>query len=81
MDGIAFLGRYGQAFPRPTSSVIKRRDLERHLRAHGCVLNRRGAEHDVWHGVGKRRSTVPRHREIPITTARAICRQLGVPPL
>jgi mRNA interferase HicA len=66
---------------RPTRRVIKRRKLERHLRAHGCELARHGAKHDVWRGGGKRRSTVPRHSEIPTTTARAICRQLGVPPL
>jgi mRNA interferase HicA len=59
--------------------MIKRRDLERHLRAHGCELDRHGGKHDVWRG-HKRRSTIPRHSEIPVTTARAICRQLGVPP-
>ncbi|MDP9209629.1 MAG: type II toxin-antitoxin system HicA family toxin, partial [Actinomycetota bacterium] len=46
-----------------------------------CVLIREGARHSVWeHPVSERRSTIPRHRELPRTTARAICKQLGVPP-
>jgi mRNA interferase HicA len=60
--------------------VTRLRDLERHLRACGCELLREGAKHPVWHNAEtKKRTTVPRHREIPRTTARAICRQLGVP--
>jgi HicA toxin of bacterial toxin-antitoxin, len=58
--------------------MIKTRDLRRHLRTHGCEQLREGAKHSVWQGPGGR-STVPRHREIPRTTARAICDQLGVP--
>jgi mRNA interferase HicA len=62
--------------------MIKRRDLERHLRAHRCRLLRGGAKHAVWgSGDGTRVSTVPRHTEIPRGTARAICRQLGVPAI
>jgi predicted RNA binding protein YcfA (HicA-like mRNA interferase family) len=60
--------------------VINRRDLERHLRAHGCVPVREGRRHAVWENPQTgRRSTVPRHRELPLGTARAICTQLGVP--
>jgi predicted RNA binding protein YcfA (HicA-like mRNA interferase family) len=58
--------------------VIKRRDLERHLRTHGAHELREGGKHSVWQGPGGK-STVPRHREFPRTTAIAICRQLGVP--
>lgn len=62
-------------------TVIKRRDFERHLRAHGCTLKREGGKHSVWENVAAaRQSTVPRHRELPLTTARAICAQLEVPP-
>ncbi|MGH3428883.1 MAG: type II toxin-antitoxin system HicA family toxin [Mycobacteriales bacterium] len=54
--------------------------LEQHLIAHGCERVRHGARHDVWRGpLAARPVTVPRHREIPLGTARAICRQLGVP--
>ncbi|MCA1710006.1 MAG: type II toxin-antitoxin system HicA family toxin [Actinobacteria bacterium] len=54
--------------------------LERHLRFHGCELARQGAKHAIWlnQETGKRTS-VPRHRELPVPTARAICDQLGVP--
>ncbi len=44
---------------------MKRRDLIRHLEAHGCELLREGGNHSVFvnRSVGKA-STVPRHREI-----------------
>ena len=60
--------------------MTKLRDLERHLRANGCEPLREGGKHSVWHNPeAKRRTTVPRHTEIPRMTARAICRQLDVP--
>ncbi|MDQ3608266.1 MAG: type II toxin-antitoxin system HicA family toxin [Actinomycetota bacterium] len=41
---------------------------------------REGANHAIWTNPAlDRRAPVPRHREIPTGTARAICRQLGVP--
>ncbi|MGH2908944.1 MAG: type II toxin-antitoxin system HicA family toxin [Solirubrobacteraceae bacterium] len=59
---------------------MKRRDLEAHLRAHGCALLREGANHAIWSNPERDlRAPVPRHREIPTGTARAICRQLGMP--
>ncbi len=55
------------------------RELEEHLLAHGCERVRHGAKHDVWRSSDAERPvTVPRHREIPYGTARAICRQLGI---
>lgn len=62
--------------------MIKLVDFERHLRRHGCQLKREGAKHSVWEnsGVGLQAS-VPRHREFPRGTARAICAQLGIPSL
>lgn len=60
--------------------MTKVQELERHLRRCGCVLVREGGSHSVWHNpVSGARSTVPRHREIPRTTARAVCKQLDVP--
>jgi mRNA interferase HicA len=62
--------------------MIQRRELERHLMRHGCALLREGGRHSVWtDGTGERHATVPRHREIPRTTARAICDQLAIPRL
>jgi mRNA interferase HicA len=59
---------------------MKRRDLLRHLAAHGCILIRGGSWHSVFHypreGVT---STVPRHSEINDYLARKICRDLRIP--
>lgn len=60
--------------------MIKTRDLKAHLEASDCNLVRQGAKHEIWQGPNGR-SSVPRHREIPRTTARAICTQLGVPKI
>ncbi len=59
---------------------MKRQDLVRHPRQHGCELLREGRSHSVWQNSAiNRQSTIPRHREVDDYTARAICRQLGVP--
>jgi mRNA interferase HicA len=59
---------------------MKRRDLLKHLEKYGCRLLREGGEHSIWENVkNKRRTAVPRHREIVGYTAIKICRQLEVP--
>ena len=58
---------------------MKRRDLERHLRAQGCRQIDEGAGHTRWAGPTGARSVVPRHREIDYGLARKICRQAGGP--
>jgi predicted RNA binding protein YcfA (HicA-like mRNA interferase family) len=59
---------------------MKRRDLVRHLEAHGCELLREGARHSVFVNRTKAKSsTVPRHNEVNDFTARKICRDLEVP--
>jgi predicted RNA binding protein YcfA (HicA-like mRNA interferase family) len=59
---------------------VKRIDLLRHLRRHGCRFVREGGSHSIWENpANNRRAAVQRHREIPGPTARSICRQLGVP--
>ena len=61
---------------------MRRRDLLSHLREHGCQFVREGREHSIWeHPVTKRRTSVPRHREIRDYTAQRIFKQLGVPLL
>jgi len=58
---------------------VKRRELLRHLAAHGCVLVREGSDHSWWGNLaGGRRSAVPRHTEINRFLARKICRDLGI---
>jgi mRNA interferase HicA len=58
---------------------VKRRELIRHLAAHGCRLVREGANHAWWENpVLNRRSAVPRHTEVNRFLARKICRDLGI---
>ena len=57
---------------------MKRRDLERHLREHGCHQVG-GAKHSKWRGPHGEVSVVSRHREIGPGLTRAICEQLKVP--
>jgi len=59
---------------------VKRRDLVRHLEAHGCELLREGANHTVYVNRARGKlSTVPRHRDLNEFLARKICRDLEVP--
>jgi mRNA interferase HicA len=59
---------------------VKRRDLIRHLEAHGCQLLREGGQHSVYVNRAKQKtSTVPRHREVDEFLARKICRDLEIP--
>jgi mRNA interferase HicA len=52
---------------------LKRRALERHLADQGCEVMREGSSHTIWHNPpAGRRAPIPRHREIPAGTARAI---------
>jgi hypothetical protein len=59
---------------------VKREDLLRHLRRHGCRPLREGRGHSVWvNPANGHQASVPRHREVNDYTARSICRQLGIP--
>lgn len=59
---------------------MKRKDLLKHLRKHGCQFVREGGEHSIWENAANGRQTaVPRHREILDFTARRICQQLDIP--
>jgi predicted RNA binding protein YcfA (HicA-like mRNA interferase family) len=58
---------------------VKRAELERHLRNHGCRFVGEGGRHAKWRGPSSRPSAIPRHREIKPGTVRTICRQLDVP--
>jgi hypothetical protein len=60
---------------------MKRRDLEQHLRSHGCLFHHHGGRHDHWVNVQTGKiASIPRHNEIKPGLARGICRELGVPP-
>ena len=58
---------------------MKREELLRFMRAHGCALLREGGKHSWWHNVAlNTRSAVPRHNEIKDNLARKICKELGI---
>jgi predicted RNA binding protein YcfA (HicA-like mRNA interferase family) len=58
---------------------MKRTDLEKHLRSHGCELYREGGKHAIWWNPANRKtSTVPRHKEVNDYTAKGICRALEI---
>ena len=59
---------------------MKRRDLLRHLSAHGCALLLEGGNHSWWHQPElNRRSAIPRHNEINDLLVLKICKDLGIP--
>jgi mRNA interferase HicA len=59
---------------------VKRRELLRHLHAHGCEPLREGGNHSVFvNRRTQRSSAVPRHTEINDQLARKICRDLAIP--
>ncbi|MEK9130937.1 MAG: type II toxin-antitoxin system HicA family toxin [Patescibacteria group bacterium] len=62
-------------------SNVKRKDLIRYLRDHGCVFLREGANHSIFlnPAIG-RVSTVPRQNEIDDFLAKKICKDLGISP-
>ena len=61
---------------------MKRGDLLRHLRRHGCYLKREGASHSLWCNPKTGAvEAVPRHTEVSNVLARKICRNLSVPEI
>jgi len=58
---------------------MKREDLLRHLRLHGCYLKREGGSHSLWtNPVNGAMQAVPRHTEIAEMLARSICKRPGI---
>lgn len=53
---------------------MKRKELERQLRALGWRLVRHGGKHDLWTD-GEREEAIPRHVEIAERLARSILRR------
>ena len=61
---------------------MKRGNLLRHLRRHGCYLKREGASHSLWCNPKTGAvEAVPRHTEVANKLAHKICRNLAVPEL
>lgn len=61
---------------------MKRGDLLRQLRRHGCYLKREGKQHSLWSNpLTGAVEAVPRHTEIPDRLAQKICLRLEVPEI
>lgn len=59
---------------------MKVKQLNKHLRRHGCYLVREGSKHSVWaNSELMTRTVVPRHTEIDNGLAKKICKDLQVP--
>jgi predicted RNA binding protein YcfA (HicA-like mRNA interferase family) len=59
---------------------VKRRRLLKHLADHGCAVLRDVGPHTIVRNAANGlQASVPRHREIKPTLARAICKQRDVP--
>lgn len=59
---------------------MKRRELEKHLKQHGCYPHHAGGNHDVWvNPETNAKAPISRQRELKAQMGRAICKQLGVP--
>ncbi len=60
---------------------MKRRDLGKHMRGHGCEKRREGGNHTIWRNPANNATApVPRQNEVADVLARRICRELGIPP-
>ncbi len=58
---------------------MKKRDLERVLRALGWCLSRQGGSHEIWTN-GSDTEAIPRHVELNEITAKAIIRRVRSRP-
>ena len=59
---------------------MKRNELIKYLRKHGCELLREGGNHSWWHNpILNTRPAVPRHTEIDNQLAKKICKDLSIP--
>jgi mRNA interferase HicA len=59
---------------------MKRKELLKHFRFHGCSLPREGSRHSWWYNPDlNKKSAVPRHNEVSNILAAKICKDLGIP--
>lgn len=59
---------------------MKRHELIRHLKSHGCYLLRDRGKHSVYaNPANNQTSAMPHKRQINKFLARKICRDLGIP--
>jgi len=58
---------------------MKRHELLRHIKRHGCQFFLEGKRHSIYFNPANHKtSTIPRHVEIANNLARKICKDLGI---
>jgi mRNA interferase HicA len=58
---------------------MKRSELIKHLKKHGCVLKREGSSHSLWMNPQTGATeAIPRHNEIKNLLAKKICKGLSI---
>jgi mRNA interferase HicA len=61
---------------------MKKNDLLKHLRDHGCEFIREGGRHSWWGNPSQnKRSSIPRHTEINDDLVKKICKDFGIKPI
>lgn len=71
----AFLCEMGNEENGSKEDAMKKKDLEKAVRAKGAVFLGPGGGHDRWMSKNGHKFVIPRHREIPPGTAQAILKQ------
>ncbi|WP_394991713.1 type II toxin-antitoxin system HicA family toxin [Emticicia sp.] len=59
---------------------MKRNQILKHLKKHGCELLREGANHTIYFNPANgHQSTIGRHQELSNLICKEICKQLDIP--
>jgi len=61
---------------------MKRGEFLKHLRAHGCIMLREGANHTIYlNPANQKQSTIGRHQELSNLLCKKVCKQLEIPSI
>lgn len=61
---------------------MKRVEFLKHLRAHGCIMLREGANHTIYlNPANQKQSTIGRHQELSNLLCKKVCKQLEIPSI
>lgn len=61
---------------------MKRGEFLKHLRVHGCIMLREGANHTIYlNPANQKQSTIGRHQELSNLLCKKVCKQLEIPSI
>ncbi|MEI7581755.1 type II toxin-antitoxin system HicA family toxin [Runella sp.] len=61
---------------------MKRIQLIKHLKAHGCMLLREGGDHTIFYNPANgHQAPIGRHQELKNILCKKVCKQLGIPEI